>query len=87
MGGVGADMLRPFEAVRGVRRVRVRGGGLAGFEGYVAWLRERMMISTIRKDRRYGAEGEEEGEREGEGEEEEYVPRDEMEGRRLRGWV
>ncbi|KAK3308955.1 uncharacterized protein B0T15DRAFT_491500 [Chaetomium strumarium] len=43
-GGRGADVLRLFEGVRGVRRVRVVGmvvvGG--GLEGYVKWLTKRM---------------------------------------------
>lgn len=37
MGGVGADALRRFEGVRGVRRGRVYNAP-PGFEGYVAWL-------------------------------------------------
>lgn len=35
--GVGADVLRPFEQVRGVRRVHVE-SMVYGFEGYVSWL-------------------------------------------------
>ncbi|KXX76525.1 hypothetical protein MMYC01_206876 [Madurella mycetomatis] len=65
--GVGADVLRPFEQVRGVRRVHVE-SMVYGFEGYVSWL------AGVMKSR--------EGERVGE----QYVPVDEVEGKRLVGW-
>jgi len=45
MGGVGADALRRFEGVRGVRRGRVYNAP-PGFEGYVAWL-ESVMVQDI----------------------------------------
>ncbi|KAK4122436.1 hypothetical protein N657DRAFT_657255 [Parathielavia appendiculata] len=100
MGGVGADALRQFEGVRGVRRVRVT-GVLPGFEGYVSWLTRRMTRLTTRMTMesqgqvmgKVGGDGVEWNgdERKGEGggkiEEEEYVPIDEREGKRLRGWV
>ncbi|KAK3903326.1 hypothetical protein C8A05DRAFT_43423 [Staphylotrichum tortipilum] len=53
LGGVGADALRPFESVRGVRKVRIR-GMVAGFERYLEWLRGRMTMMP--------GEGEEGGE-------------------------
>ncbi|KAK3378376.1 hypothetical protein B0H63DRAFT_479708 [Podospora didyma] len=37
MGGVGADVLRRFEGVRGLRRASIVGCP-PGFEGYVSWL-------------------------------------------------
>lgn len=87
MGGVGADVLRQFEEVRGVRRARVR-GSIPGFEGYVGWLVKRMMRTTPGSSTtNTGGEGDgcegggcEEGD-------EEYVPGDETERRRLSGWV
>ncbi|KAM7199224.1 hypothetical protein V8F20_005826 [Naviculisporaceae sp. PSN 640] len=42
VGGVGVDVLRRFERVRGVRRVRIL-GCVKGFEGYVKWLEGVMM--------------------------------------------
>ena len=47
-------------------------GVVAGWEGYVLWL--------VKQMRRMEGEGEGEGR-------EEYVPVDEQEGRRLRGWA
>ncbi|KAL2131678.1 hypothetical protein VTI74DRAFT_4745 [Chaetomium olivicolor] len=90
MGGVGVETLRVFEGVRGVRKVRVIGlGNGMGFGGYARWLegrmRKRLEIGGrggrwegICDNAGQGGEGEE-----GEGE---YVPVDEMEERRLRGW-
>ncbi|AEO62500.1 uncharacterized protein THITE_129549 [Thermothielavioides terrestris NRRL 8126] len=43
-GGAAAEVLRVFEGVRGVRRVRIAGAAGSGLEGYVAWLRARMMM-------------------------------------------
>jgi hypothetical protein len=79
MGGTSADVLRQFEDVRGVRRVRVK-GSVPGFEGYVAWLVRRMMRAATSAIA--GSVGDGEG-----AEEEEYVPVDEAERRRLGGWV
>jgi hypothetical protein len=76
MGGAGADVLRQFEGVRGVRRVRVK-GSVPGFEGYVGWLRRRMMMRRVTGSMGDGAGAEEE---------EEYVPVDEAERRRLGGF-
>ncbi|KAK0639034.1 hypothetical protein B0T16DRAFT_307466, partial [Cercophora newfieldiana] len=53
MGGVGAETLRRFEGVRGVRRVSIRDAP-PGFEGYTAWLEGRMRLPEGD-----GAEGEE----------------------------
>ncbi|KAL2179264.1 uncharacterized protein P884DRAFT_268417 [Thermothelomyces heterothallicus CBS 202.75] len=41
----GPAALRPFEDVRGVRRVRIV-GATAGIEGYLGWLQERMTVPT-----------------------------------------
>jgi hypothetical protein len=81
MGSAGADVLRQFEGVRGVRRVRVK-GSVPGFEGYVGWLRRRMMMMRVT-----GSVGEGGGAGDEAEEEEEYVPVDEAERRRLSGWV
>lgn len=42
IGGIGVDMLRKFEGVRGVKRMRIL-GCMVGFEGYVRWLEGVMM--------------------------------------------
>ncbi|KAK3359932.1 hypothetical protein B0T25DRAFT_564895 [Lasiosphaeria hispida] len=92
MGGVGADVLRRFEGVRGVRRPRVLGTP-PGFEGYVAWLVALMKMPVL-DGWREGRTGEGEGldERDGVGEGGEferyggYVCVEEGERRRLRGW-
>ena len=42
IGGIGVDMLRRFESVRGVRRARIL-GSMPGFEGYAQWLEGIMM--------------------------------------------
>jgi hypothetical protein len=80
MGGIGAEMLRQFESVRGVRQVKVTGMVLPGFERYIDWLRGRMMLPMSQEK----GDGDEEEEEE---EEQEYIPADEMEGKRLAGWV
>lgn len=55
IGGVGVDVLRRFEGVRGVRRARIL-GCVSGFEGYVRWLEGSMM-------REVGEDEDEEGDR------------------------
>jgi hypothetical protein len=50
-GGVGVEMMRPFEGVRGVRRTEIKDVP-PGFEGYAAWLEKRMRLPV-------GEEGEE----------------------------
>ncbi|KAK4192923.1 hypothetical protein QBC35DRAFT_547049 [Podospora australis] len=78
MGGVGVDVLRLFEGVRGVRKLaKIRGGMLGcGFEGYFPWLENQMMKPLIPTTEK-GREGKKE---------EEYVPKDEWERKRLLGW-
>ncbi|KAM7215840.1 hypothetical protein V8F06_008781 [Rhypophila decipiens] len=73
IGGVGVDVLRRFEGVRGVRRARILGSVL-GFERYVQWLEGRMMREV---------EGDDEDEMEGdawETDEERRTSKDETEG-------
>ncbi|KAK4219461.1 hypothetical protein QBC37DRAFT_272667 [Rhypophila decipiens] len=73
IGGVGVDVLRRFEGVRGVRKARILGSVL-GFERYVQWLEGRMMREV---------EGDDEDEMEGdawETDEERRTSKDETEG-------
>lgn len=96
IGGVGVDVLRRFEGVRGVRKVKIS-GCISGFEGYVRWLEGVMMRDP---------EGEEEGGWERESKDEHgdvdekgktntneafmvggYRCANELERKRLTGWV
>ena len=65
-GGAGVGPLERFEAVRGVRKVRVL-GSTTGFEGYLRWLAQSMTAPVGREVAK-------------------YIPVDETERKRLRGW-
>ena len=65
-GGAGVGPLERFEAVRGVRKVRVL-GSTTGFEGYLRWLAQSMTAPVGREVTK-------------------YIPVDETERKRLRGW-
>ncbi|KAK4452470.1 hypothetical protein QBC34DRAFT_435789 [Podospora aff. communis PSN243] len=55
LGGVGAETLRLFEDVRGVRRVEIRDAP-PGFERYTAWLERRMGMPLGEEGEEYACE-------------------------------
>ncbi|KAK0614293.1 hypothetical protein B0T14DRAFT_570245 [Immersiella caudata] len=62
LGGVGADTLRLFEGVRGVRRAEIKDAP-PGFEGYTAWLEKRMRLLMGEEGEEYVCEDEAERKR------------------------